>query len=229
MSSSQAPRRRLRQLIGIPVACLLGVTVAVLVTELFDGSAAAPRLARSELAPSAYRGAPEAPGLGQDEPSSQPTNEEASPPLPPELEARLLAAAHVSTVPSQPGAPLPPTTPLTGEQETSRQQALAGFATEVQALLDRCVGRPATLRRPARLDVILQPPLVQGALVAQQLTPAAVSLPPDELRRLWQDTDPDALQSCLEQVRMLAITVPAPSATEARVLPAAFESMPITL
>jgi hypothetical protein len=106
---------------------------------------------------------------------------------------------------------------------------MIGWQAEVQQLLDRCVARPQDLRQPAEVQVILAPPLTAAGLAPQQLFPVAVSLPPAELRRLWRDTDPDALQGCLEQVRTLAIAVPPPPSGEARVMPGSFESLLVQL
>lgn len=148
--------------------------------------------------------------------------------LPPELEARLQAAARISTV-APPGAPPPPPGSLPPESQIARQEAMVSWQRQVQLLLDRCVARPAELRKPTPLDVILTPPQRGSALAEQLLAPAAVSLPPDELRRLWRDTDPDALDQCLHEVRALALAItPLPGAT-ARVMPASFERLVVSL
>lgn len=149
--------------------------------------------------------------------------------LPPELEARLQAAARISTV-APPGAPPPPPPgSLPPESQIARQEAMVSWQRQVQLLLDRCVARPAELRKPTPLDVILTPPQRGSALAEQLLAPAAVSLPPDELRRLWRDTDPDALDQCLHEVRALALAItPLPGAT-ARVMPASFERLVVSL
>jgi len=154
-------------------------------------------------------------------------------PLSPELEARLRAAAHVETVPAPTpsGAPppLPPTGPLPPELEAQRHQALIGWQRQTQQLLDDCVARPMTARRPVMLNVAFAPPVTASGPAVQELAPMAVSMPPDELRRLWRDTDPDALQGCLAQVRTLALSVSTAARSPAQVLPPAMETVLVQL
>lgn len=149
--------------------------------------------------------------------------------LPPELEARLRATAHVATV-APAGAPPPPAPgSLPPASEIARQQALVGWQREVQAALDRCVARPVDLRKPTPLDVILAPPSRGTSLAQQLLAPAAVSLPPDELRRLWRDTDPEALDGCLREVRALVVAVTPLPGSAASVMPASIERLVVSL
>ncbi|HWO23079.1 MAG TPA: hypothetical protein VNO30_30265 [Kofleriaceae bacterium] len=154
-------------------------------------------------------------------------------PLTPELEARLRAAAHVATVPAPTpsgAAPsLPPAGPPSPELEALRHQALTGWQRQAQQLLDGCVARPAAKRRPVALSVAFAPPMAASGPALQELAPMAVSMPPDELRRLWRDTDPDALQGCLDQVRALALSVPAAAKSPAQVLPPATETVLVQL
>jgi len=149
--------------------------------------------------------------------------------LSPELEERLRTMTHIATQPARSGAPLPPSEPVSPELERTRREALIGWQAQVQQLLDRCVARPEALRQPATLDVMFAPPATADGLAAQLLSPVAVSLPATELRRLWQDTDPDALQACLDQVRTQALSVPAPPKTATRVLPVAQEILRVAL
>ncbi len=174
-------------------------------------------------------------GLAQPRPG---TADAADGVLSPELELRLRAAAHVETLPGPrpagaPPAPPPPTGPLPPELVAQRHVALAGWRAQAQALLDECVARPAAERRPVPLDVHFAPwpaPAMDGPAVPR-LAPAAVSVPPHELRRLWQDTDPDELQACLERVRTLALPLPAgPEApAQAQASPAAIETVLVQL
>ncbi|MBK7539430.1 MAG: hypothetical protein IPI49_29540 [Myxococcales bacterium] len=99
----------------------------------------------------------------------------------------------------------------------------------MQQLLDRCVARPAALRRLARLEVMFAPPQTSAGLATQQLAPVAVTLPGEDLQRLWQDTDPHELQACLDQVRMLALSVSVPDRGTVQVLAAQLETLSIQL
>lgn len=155
--------------------------------------------------------------------------------LPPELEARLRAAAHVSAVPAPtatPGVP-PSTDPLSPEDQARRQQALVGWKLQAQQVLDECVARPAAERRPVMLNVIFAPDpapaatqvAAPAAATVRQLSPVAVSLPPPELRRLWRDTDPDELQGCLEHIRTLALPMPVTPNAVAQVPPPLMETL----
>jgi hypothetical protein len=156
-------------------------------------------------------------------------------PLSPELEARLRAAAHVETVPAPSPSgtppPLPPSPgePLPPELEAQRHQALTGWQIQAQQLLDHCVARPAAKRRPVLLQVAFAPPRAASGPAVQELAPMAVAMPPDELRRLWRDTDPDELQGCLHQVRALALPVPAAAQSPPQVLPPAMETVLVQL
>jgi hypothetical protein len=125
--------------------------------------------------------------------------------------------------------PPPPADPLSPEAEAQHRQALTGWQHEVQRLLDDCVARPAALRQPVTLNVLLVPPPEGSELAVQQLSPAVVSIPPAELRRLWRDTDPDGLQVCLDRVRALALAVPIAPGASARVLPASAEPLLVRL
>jgi hypothetical protein len=151
----------------------------------------------------------------------------------PDLEARLRAAAHVEIVPARTpsGAapPPPPAGPLPPEAEAQRQQALAGWQRQVQQQLDECVARPAALRQRVMLNVLFQPPPDGTGLAVQLLSPAAVSIPPAELRRLWRDTDPDGLQVCLDRVRALTLSVPVAPGASAQVLPTSAEPLLVQL
>lgn len=149
--------------------------------------------------------------------------------LPPELEARLVMASRVSVVPA-PGTPLSPSAEDTPpETQLALQHAMTAWHAAAQTLLDRCVARPAGLRQPAHLSVIFSAPMSDVDLVPQRLDAMAVSLATSELRRLWQDTDPDELQRCLEELRGLPIVLPAPPNTSARVLPSSIESLNVQL
>ncbi|HWU86177.1 MAG TPA: hypothetical protein VN253_02835 [Kofleriaceae bacterium] len=154
--------------------------------------------------------------------------------LSPELEERLRAAARVSTAPAPrpPGAPplpLPPTGPLAPEAEAQRQQALVGWKHQAQALLDGCVPRRAAERQPVMLNVMFAPAPAAADLAVQQLSPAVVSIPPHDLRRLWRDIDPDELQGCLERVRALPLSVPMAPRAVAQVLPPSTETLLVQL
>lgn len=153
--------------------------------------------------------------------------------LPPELEARLRAASHVATVPASTpsGAPppLPPAGPLPPELVAQLHQALTSWQTQAQQLLNDCVAKPPAKRRPVLLSVIFAPPATADGLAVQQLAPMAVSLPPDELRRLWRNTNPDALQGCLDQVRTLTLAVSPATKAQAQVLPPSMETVLVQL
>lgn len=232
MSRTRAPSQSRASI----VARWIGVAGACAVVALvgLDRSAPAPapaghgeRRATGAYRPSGARGLhePAQPRAG--------AAEGAEDALSPELEARLRAASHVATVPvaTPSGAPppLPPSEPLSPEGEAQRHLALTGWQQQAQQLLDECVARPTAQRRPVPLGVFFAPPPVADGLAVQQLSPVAVSMPPDELRRLWRDTDPDELQGCLDRMRMLALSVPAASTTPALVLPAAMETVLVQL
>jgi hypothetical protein len=236
-------RPLLLQGLGVMVAAALGVLLALLVSG--SSRTTGPKLASTSAPSGAYRPSLRAAWTQarSSEPSPSPASqagdaaatsdaaaEDDDDALPPELQARLRAAAHVATVPAQAGAPLPPSADsLPPEAQIARHQAMIGWQTQVQQLLDRCVARPQDLRQPAEIQIVLAPPLTDAGLAPQQLAPVAVSLPAAELRRLWQDTDPDALQGCLDQVRTLAIAVPPPPNSFARVMPGSFESLRVQL
>jgi hypothetical protein len=153
------------------------------------------------------------------------------PPLTPDLEQRLRAAATVRVVAPRPAgdAAPPPRGSLPPAEEASRRQALTRWTAAAQRQLDGCVARPQPLRQPVRLDVFFSPPVEGTGYVAQQLSPAAIAVPPDDLRRLWRDTDPDALQVCIERLRMQALAVPAAAGVAPRTLPASVEAVVVTL
>jgi hypothetical protein len=153
--------------------------------------------------------------------------------LSPELEQRLRAAMTVMTVPpppppGQPAMP-PPSAPVSPEREAQRQLALIDWKAEAQRLLDGCVARPEALRQPVALNVVFAPISDGTGYVPQRLSPVAISVPGHELRRLWHDTDPDALQGCIDGIRSLTLAVsPAPNAP-AQALPASTESVLVRL
>jgi hypothetical protein len=131
----------------------------------------------------------------------------------PELERRLHAARSTVAVPAprppdpagHPTDPAPP--PLSPEQHAARQIALAGWAEDAQHMLDDCLARPAAQRRSVALAVMFAPVTSRGDAAAAQLSPVAISVPVEDLRRLWRDTQPDALDDCLERVRGLGLAV----------------------
>lgn len=251
MSNAKQPtssRPLLLQGLGILFAGALGVTVALLLSG--TSRSAGPQLSSASSPAAAYRPSlraeraraaaarASASGSGPSAPSSRSSSSSASSDhadgeddaLSPELEARLQAAASVVTVPAQLGAPLPPPAgSLPPEAEVARHRAMIEWEAQVQQLLDRCVARPKDLRQPAEIRVILAAPVTAAGLAPQQLAPVAVTLPVDDLRRLWNDTDPDALQGCLDQVRTLAIAVPPPPNGSARVMPSSFENLRVQL
>jgi hypothetical protein len=154
--------------------------------------------------------------------------------LPPELEQRLRAAMTVMTVPppvppGQAPPPPPPSGPASPGVEAQRQIALIGWKAEAQHLLDDCVARPEALRQPVALDVIFAPPPSGAGYTPQQLAPVAISVPVHELRRLWRDTDPDALQGCIDRMRGMALAVPQARNAPAQALPASAESVLVKL
>jgi hypothetical protein len=132
--------------------------------------------------------------------------------LTPELRLRLEAASNIVTVPA-PGYVPPPTAELTPAISADLQRGLPAWTTLAQQSLDRCVGRPEAVRREVHLSVMFTPsvtaPPSPGAAppIPSSLSPAYVAVHPDDLRRLWKDTDPDALQSCIDQLRVQALPV----------------------
>jgi hypothetical protein len=149
--------------------------------------------------------------------------------LSPELQQRLRAAMTIMTVPAaiptgQTRPPLP-TGPVSPEAQAQRQMALHAWKAEVQRHVDDCVARPAPLRQPVALAVIFAPLLGDAEYVPQQLSPAVVSVPVQELRRLWRDTDPDALQECVDRIRMMTLAVPTARNAPAQALPGAVETV----
>jgi hypothetical protein len=144
--------------------------------------------------------------------------------------ARLHAAmAVMATPPSGPPPPLPPRGPLPAALDGQRRVALRAWQADAQRTLDQCVARPEARRQPVALDVWFAPPPRGGELAPQQLAPVTISLAAPELERLWLDTDPDALQACLDRVRAQVLSVPATRDTPERALPAAAESVLVTL
>lgn len=132
--------------------------------------------------------------------------------LTPELKMRLEAASNIVTVPA-PGYVPPPTAELTPAISADIDRALPTWASEAQRSLDRCVGRPEAARKEVHLSVMFTPsvtaPPAPGAAppIPTSLSPAYVAVHPDDLRRLWKDTDPDALQSCIDQLRIQELPV----------------------
>lgn len=154
--------------------------------------------------------------------------------LSPELEVRLRAATHVAVVPGPrpagaPPVPPPPTAPFSSEMEAQRHVALAGWRTQAQVLLDECVARPVAARATVPLDVFFAPAPPADGPAASRLIPAAVSIPPHELQRLWRDVDPDELQGCLERVRALALPLPAGPEAPAHAPPVSIETVLVQL
>jgi hypothetical protein len=237
---------RLWKSLGIALACILGVTVALVISNLSHSSPrqVEPSVTGAYHRPSAHRESralssqpgreanatgPATQATGVSSVTSSSGIAPGDKPLSPELEERLRTLTNVATQPAHSGGPLPPSEPLSPALELARREALTGWQAQVQRLLDRCVARPETLRQPASLDVMFAPASTDNGLAVQQLSPVAVTLPAPELRRLWQDTDPDALQACLDQVRAQALSVPAPPKTPARVLPVARETLRVAL
>lgn len=170
--------------------------------------------------------APRAPAVGPElEVAATPSGDARSP----ALEQRLRAAMTVMTVPASPPADQTATpfrvAPVSPEQETQRRIALIGWAAEAQRMLDDCVARPEPQRRPVELDVLFAP--LAGA--GDPMAAVAISVPVQELRRLWHDTDPDALQGCMDQIRSLGLVVPPVGAAPVLPLSASAESVLVTL
>jgi hypothetical protein len=133
--------------------------------------------------------------------------------------------------PSPPGqaAIPPPPGPGSPEAERERQLAVIDWRAEAQRLLDGCVARPDALRQPVALNVVFAPIPETTGYVPQRLSPVAISIPVHELRRLWRDTDPDALQGCIDRVRSLTLAVPLGPNAPAQALPASTEGVLVTL
>ncbi len=154
--------------------------------------------------------------------------------LTPELQRRLEAASHVVTVPV-PGYVPPPMAELTPAIAADLQRSVPAWASEAQRSLDRCVGRPAAARQDVHLSVMFTPsvtaPAAPGAAppIPSSLSPAYVAVHPDDLRRLWRDTDPDALQGCLDQLRIQALQVESTHIAAGLAPPAMHESVMVKL
>ena len=154
--------------------------------------------------------------------------------LSPALEQRLRAAMTVMTVPPPPPPgqayrPSPPIGPGSPEREGQRQLALIGWKAEAQRHLDDCVARPEAMRQPVALQVVFAPPPSGSGYIPQQLSPVAISVPVHELRRLWRDTDPDALQVCIDRIRSVTLAVSPAHGAPAQALPASTETVLVTL
>lgn len=205
-------------------ACVLGVALSV---RCARSSAPAPRPALAR-APGAYR--PHAPHPEAARPVVPGTELE---PLTPDLEHRLAAAMTVMTVPATrpPGsaALVPPTGPVSGEAAVVRHTALMAWQANAQRHLDRCVARPEALRQQVALEVIFAPAPSNTGYLDQALVPAVLAAPAAALRRLWRDTDPDALQRCLDDLRAAVLAVPPVRDEPARPLPAAAEIVIVQL
>jgi hypothetical protein len=131
--------------------------------------------------------------------------------------------------PGQAYMPPPPVGPSSPEREGQRQLALIGWKAEAQQHLDSCVARPETMRQPVAHHVVFAPPPSGTGYAPQQLSPVAISVPVPELRRLWRDTDPDALQVCIDRIRTLTLAVPPGHDAIAQALPASMESVLVKL
>jgi hypothetical protein len=131
--------------------------------------------------------------------------------------------------PGQASIPPPSTGPGAPEAEGQRQLALVGWKSEAQRVLDNCVARPEAMRQPVALDVVFAPPTGGTGYTPQLLSPVAISVPAHELRRLWRDTDPDALQACIDRIRSLPLAVPPARGAVAQALPASAERVLVTL
>jgi hypothetical protein len=107
--------------------------------------------------------------------------------------------------------------------------AVVGWQVDAQRHLDRCVARPEALRQHVALEVIFAPPSSNKGYLEQELVPVVIVAPATALRRLWRDTDPDALQRCLDDLRASALTVPAVHDEPAQPLPASAESVVVSL
>jgi hypothetical protein len=152
------------------------------------------------------------------------------------MRRRLDAAAQVISVlpagrgPLRQGGALAGAAPtLPPHLEAQRQVALSNWKRSAQELLSNCVARPSKPRQPVALEVAFAPrPQAQGDN-QQVLMPDWILVPPHELQRLWQDTDPDTLQECLERARGLGLTVPLPGGAPAQDFPMFVESVLIQL
>lgn len=138
---------------------------------------------------------------------------------------------NIATVPAPlpPGQASPPSGPLSAEANAQRQAALVDWRANVQQHMDRCVRRPASLRQPVALTVFFAPPLDDAGYTPQRLSAALISVPARDLRRLWRDTDPDALQECVDRIRTMPLVVTPARNTAAQALPTAVESVLLDL
>jgi hypothetical protein len=210
---------------GAASACVVGVVVALrCAPSAQPPGPGAGHAARAAQPGRAWR------GLASDHPALPDPGDAA---VAAALDRRQRAAMLVVTAPAPlpPGQapPLPPIGPRSPEADLERRRALIGWQVRAQRLLDDCVARPASTREPVALDVMFAPPRSATGHVPQQLTPAAISVPVHALQRLWRDTDPDALQGCLDRLRSLELAVPAARNDPPQALSASAESVLVKL
>lgn len=156
--------------------------------------------------------------------------------LTPELQMRLEAASHVVSVPP-PGYQPPPQAEMTPALATEIKQAVSGWTDEAQRSLDRCVGRPSAARQPVQLSVMFAPATglppsssaTPGAPTPPSLAPAYVAVLPDDLRRLWKDTDPIALQACIDMLRLQPLVLTAQRVAPGLAPPSSHENITVQL
>jgi hypothetical protein len=220
-----------RGLAGMAVAGLLGFLAAGYFSSKIrhPGREAAPVAVPASEAPASARSA----RMARQRPALSATTPEAREQA---LQQRLAMAKQIVSVPpagraqrepgSVPAGALPAPPP---ELAARRQAALVGWQQAAQRLMDTCVARPEGTRQAVALEVAFAPIPGAPGERRQVLVPEWIMVPPHELERLWQDTDPERLQDCLERARSLTVTVPLPDDALAHGVPMAAESLRIQL
>jgi hypothetical protein len=149
-----------------------------------------------------------------------------------ELEQRILHATTVATVSQADQArlgTLAPPQPLSADNERRHRSAVLDWKHAAEQQLQRCVQRPAQDRHPAPLQVGFFPRPRAPGDPRQVLVASWVTLPSQELTRLWQDTPARALEACLDQVRSIEATVPLTGEALTHAFPASTENVLIEL
>lgn len=218
---------------AIAFVCLGGACVAAFFlledrapeapAQALSSARAAPVMARPEPMRAPEAGAPSVPSRDVPGPTAQGEAEAA-------MRDRLEAAQQVVSVPPAGRRPsavgaqsLPP------QVEAQRQVALQGWKHAAQQLMDSCTARPKAARQPVALEVGFAPRPRSTGASAWTFTPDWISIPPPELQRLWKDTEPDKLQSCLDRARSLPLEVPVPGDTPGHDAPFFAESVLVQL
>lgn len=123
--------------------------------------------------------------------------------------AQIVAATPtvISAPVASRGPALAPPQPLTPELVTAQRAAVATWQRAAQQALDRCVPPPARDRQATSLIVWLAPLPRAPQNATQVLAASSIAVPAHELERLGRDIDPGVLQSCIDRLRGLSMSI----------------------